>query len=400
MNDNRMKILQTFVVFSPSGGGTVDLLYKISKALADRGHEVEIYTGDHQWEQDYVDSLPEVNVRPFHDIANFGSLYLTPGMAKEVNRQIHNFDIVHLHCMRSFQNIIFHHYCIKYDIPYVLDTHGSLPRKVVGEFRLKWLFRWLFDVAFGSRILRDASRVVAETELGVNEYREFGISDDMIALIPPPFAVEEFSALPPPGLFRKKYKLEDKKLVTFLGRIHQIKGLDFLVKSFYELTKTRDDSVLVIVGNDDGYKPTLDSMINSMGISDRILFTGFLGGDDKLSALVDSDVVVQTSVYEQGAWAPIEAVLCGTPIIVTAHTGAGEDVKRLDAGYLVEYDNITRMAQLITKVFDEPAEARNKAEKAAKYVRENMSMAKRIVEYENLYRECIKESKQPVRSKK
>ena len=130
------------------------------------------------------------------------------------------------------------------------------------------------------------------------------------------------------------------------------------------------------------------------------MFTGFLGGDDKLSALVEADVVAQTSVYEQGAWAPFEAVLCGTPIIVTGHTGAGEDVKRLDAGYLVEFDNKDEIAGLILKVFEDPTEAKTKARQAADYIRRNMSMASRIEDYEKLYTECIEERKQLIRSEK
>jgi glycosyltransferase involved in cell wall biosynthesis len=376
-------------MFTPGGGGTVDLVYKLSKALVTKGHEVELYAGDYLWDQSFADTLPEVKIRTFHDYSRIGGMYFTPGMAAELDKRIREFDIVHLHCMRSYQNILVHHYAKKYGVPYILDTHGSLPRKVVGEFIFKTPIRWLFDITFGDRILRDACQVVAETELGVNEYKKFGISRDMIALIPPPFDTEQFAVLPTSGLFKKRFNLESKKLITFLGRIHQIKGFDFLVKSFSELARNRDDVILVIAGNDDGYKSTLDSLISSLGISDKVLYTGFLKGDEKLGLLVDSDIVAQTSVYEQGAWAPIEAVLCGTPIIVTGHTGAGEDVKRMDAGYLVEYDNVPQMVQLITKILDNPVEAKTKAKNAAAYVRTHMSIEKRIIDYENLYKSCI-----------
>ncbi len=46
--------------------------------------------------------------------------------------------------------------------------------------------------------------------------------------------------------------INSKHIVMFLGRIHWIKGLDLLVESFHEMTKSRDDAILVIVGNDDG----------------------------------------------------------------------------------------------------------------------------------------------------
>ena len=226
-----MKILQLFDFFSPHGGGTVDLVYKLSRALAQKGHEVVIYTSDFKLDQGYIDSLPEVRVYPFRCVSSLATFYLIPGMVGEVRERLKDFDIIHLHCARSFQNIVVHHYASKYGVPYVLDTHGSLPR-THGESSFKWLLRWLFDVAFGHRLLRDASKVIAETEVGVNEYKQFGVNQDKIALIPPPFPIEEFSQLPPLGLFRQKYNIKDKHIIMFLGRIHWIKGLGFLVESF------------------------------------------------------------------------------------------------------------------------------------------------------------------------
>lgn len=381
-----MKILHVFNVFYPLAGGTVDLMSKLTRTLAQRGHEVAIYTSDFRLDQVYIDSLDGIKVCPFHSWLNLLGSHLTPSMVAETKRSLKDFDIIHLHGHRCLQNIPIHHYAQKYGIPYVVDAHGSTPR--LG----KRLLKRLFDIAFGYRILRDATYCIGETQMGVNEYKEFGVDQDKIILIPPPFFIEEFSQLPAAGGFRSRYGIGEKRLVMFVGRINQIKGLDFLVESFAELAKLRSDVILAIVGNDDGYKPTLDALIGRLGLSSKVLFTGFLSGEEKLSALVDADVFIQVSRYEQGAWAPIEAVLCGTPIIVTGHTGTGEDVKRLDAGYLVEFGNTEELAGLIMKILEDPGEAEGKARVAAKYVRENMSMAERIVDYEKLYAKCIKEA--------
>ena len=154
--------------------------------------------------------------------------------------------------------------------------------------------------------------------------------------------------------------------------------------------KDHPDTKLIIIGNDDGFKNELEAQIERLNLKGKVLFVGFLGGEDKLSALVDSDIVIQTSRYEQGAWAPFEAVLCGTPIIVTGHTGAGEDVRRLDAGALVEFGNNTQLAELISKILDNPEEGQTKAAKAAQHIRENLSMKKKVQDYEELYLTCLK----------
>ena len=391
----KMRILQVFNFFSlPHGGGTVAVIYQLSRALMQREHEVAIYTSDFELDRGYIDSIEGVKVYPFHSWLNLPRFYfyLTPGMVWETKRKLKEFDIIHLHGYRSFQNIVIHHYAQKCGIPYILDAHGSTHRTAAGKRGLKWLLRWLFDVVFGNRILRDASRCVGETEMGVNEYKEIGVNHDKIVLIPPPFAIEEFSQLPPSGLFRRKYNIKEKHVILFLGRIHWIKGIDFLVESFYELTKDRDDVILVIVGPDDGYKSTLEALIDKLNLSDKVLFTGFLGGEEKLSALVDADVLVQTSRYEQGLSFPsFEAIMCNTPIIVSKNTGASEDVKRINAGYLVEFGDKKELTTIIQKILDDPAEAASKTQRAKEFIIENLSMEKNVEIYEKVYMDCIKD---------
>jgi glycosyltransferase involved in cell wall biosynthesis len=384
-----MKILQVFDIFSPQGGGTAESIRKLSLALIKGGHEVTIYTTDYKLDKEYIKSLKGIKVYPFHCLSSLAGFYFTPDITGTIKKELSGFNIIHLHCFRSYQNILIHRYASKYSIPYIVDAHGSLSRVIGGKSRLKALLKWFFDLAFGFRILKDAKRVIAETETGISEYEGLGVKRDRVAVIAPPFAIEDFSHLPPPGLFRQKYSLQNKKLVLFLGRIHYIKGLDFLVESFYELIKSRNNVILAIVGNDDGYKLTLEKLVNKLALSEKVLFPGFLFGNEKLSALVDADVVVQTSRYEHGTVVPFEAVLCNTPIIVSKNTSASENVRKIDAGYLVEYGNKQELKETLQYVLDHPDEARQKTQKAKEYIEANLSSEKVIEKYEHLYAECI-----------
>ncbi|MFC2010280.1 glycosyltransferase family 4 protein [Chloroflexota bacterium] len=389
-----MKILQTFDLLSPEyGGGVVALVNQMSKALAQKGHEVTVYTSDYKWDNKYAGSLPGVEVRPFPCWSRLAAFYFTPGMIKVTKRELGKFDVIHLNCYRNFQNIVIHHYAKKYKIPYVLEAHGATPR-FVRRRGVKWLLKWLFDVTFGKGLLRDASRLIAETETEAGEYIEAGASRRKIVLIPPPFDTDQFSPLPAPRLFKDRYKIKEEHIILFLGRLNWIKGLDFLVRSFHRLCQERDDVHLVIVGPDDGYKNTLVNIIDELNLSNRILFTGFLEGDEKLSAIVDADMLVQTSLHERGARSPFEMVLCNTPIIVSRDTGAGEEVGRIDAGYLVEYGNTGDLISTIQHILDNPAEAEKKTQKAKEYIIRNLSISEGVKKYENLYKEVIEEHKE------
>jgi glycosyltransferase involved in cell wall biosynthesis len=388
-----MKILHIFDFFSPHGGGTVDVIYKLARAQAQKDHEVTIYTSDFKLDKAYIASLAGVKIIPFHCVSSLGSFYLTPALIQESRKQIKNFDIIHLHCFRSFQNVVIRHYAKKYGAPYIVDSHGSLPRRAAGETRPKWVLRWFYDVIYGYKLLGNAARIVTENEFGVKEYEAFGGKNRNITVIPLFFPVEDFESLPERGQFRRRFNLGNRKIIMSLGRINFIKGLDFLVESFSGLAGTREDLSLVIVGPDDGYRNNLERLVANLNLSGRVLFTGFLSGQEKLAALVDADVIVQPSRYEQAAWAPIEAVLCGTPVIVSRDSGSGEDVTRMDAGYLVNYGDKKEMVQTLQAILDDSAKAREKVRRAQEYIRTNLSINKKVEEYEKLYRECIEANK-------
>jgi len=179
-----MRILHASLFFSVKhAGGTVDLIYKLARAQSARGHDVCVYTGDFRLDAAYAASLRGARVRAFRSWLNFG-FYLMPGLVLTAWKELRRFDIIHLHCYRSFQNVVLHYFAKRRGIPFVMDSHGSLP-KFVRKRRLKSLF----DLLVGRRILRDAARCIGETELGVNEYLEAGVAKDKVVLIPPGHAL-------------------------------------------------------------------------------------------------------------------------------------------------------------------------------------------------------------------
>jgi glycosyltransferase involved in cell wall biosynthesis len=254
----------------------------------------------------------------------------------------------------------------------------------------------VFDKVVGRKILREAEFLIAETQVGVEEYLAVDplLDKDKIVIISPPFDTDEFEKRPDVGKFREKYKVDsDKKVIMFLGRVHHIKGNDFLIEGFAALCESRSDCLLMIVGSDDGHMDECKSLAKSCGVEDKVIFTGFIGGADKNEALVDADIVVQMSRQEQGAWAPFEAVLCGTPIIVSEDTGAGEDVKRVNAGETVKFGDIDALSKTINLTLENYNSALEKTELAKNFIMTKMSMNSRSQEYIDVYNQAISNKK-------
>jgi len=88
------------------------------------------------------------------------------------------------------------------------------------------------------KLLRDASKVIALTQMEADQYRRMGVPEEKIAIIPNGIDLSEYANLPPQGAFKKKYGIkEEEKIVLYLGRIHESKGLGMLAEAFSFVAK-------------------------------------------------------------------------------------------------------------------------------------------------------------------
>ena len=388
-----MRILQVTPTFMPSNFGGISLFYNLSKNLTKRGHEVVVYTTDIK---DRYSRLAEIQggrnidgikVWYYRNISNTLAtkyrLSVPRGMSLAIRRKINSFDIIHLHNFRTFQNILIHHYAKKYDIPYVLQAHGSLTT----FFHKRWLKR-IFDVIWGRRILKDVSKVFALTPIEAEQYKNMGVSEHKIEIVPNGLDLSEFDNLPERGEFRTKYGLDaNQKIILFLGRIHRIKGLDLLIKVFSDLAKFLDDVKLVIAGPDDGYLTSLKKLITDLGISDKVLLTGPLYGQEKLNAYVDADIYVLSSSYEIFGITVLEACACGTPVVITDRCGIA-DVIDGQAGLAIPYDK-DALGKALRDILNDDQMRRQFGEKAKLLVREKFNWEKISQQLEDVYESCV-----------
>jgi glycosyltransferase involved in cell wall biosynthesis len=311
---------------------------------------------------------------------------------KKAEEEIRRFDIIHMHNYRSFQNIIVAHYAKKYGVPYVLQAHGSLPRMVAKQ-RLKWIH----DVFFGYGLLRDASKVIALSQMEAEQHRDMGVPDEKIAIIPNGIDLLEYADLPPKGAFRKAFGIDEgKKIVLYLGRIHKIKGIDILVKAFANVIEKLDDVKLVVVGPDDGYLAELKALIKVLKIEDNVLISGPLYGKKKLEAYIDSDVCVLSSYYEIWGMTILESIACGTPVILTENCGVAEYLKDR-VGLVVKHGSRTLGDALMEMLLHE--DKRSYFKKNCKDLVEDFDVSKIVPKLERIYEQIVDDSRLSVRNR-
>ena len=309
----KYRILQVVEWLGPEYMGSAQSVIQMSRALAKRGHEVTIFASDYKLDRSRFQSVPEVQIQGFKIWLSLANFEFTPAIIDAARKELANYDVVHMHNYRTFQNIVIHHYAKKNNIPYLLQARGS-----VATFFQKGRLKKIYDRLWGYSILKDASKLLALSPEEKKQYMSMGVSEDKVAEIPNGIDVSVFSELPPKGEFRKKYAFkDDEQILFFLGRINWIKGLDLLADAFAIYSKINTKARLVIAGPDDGFLSALKKQIAKLEIEDRISIIGPLYGRDKIEAYVDSDIYVLPSAYETFPNTVLEACACNTPVVVT-----------------------------------------------------------------------------------
>lgn len=336
-----MKILQVISSFPPaySYGGAATVAYDISKELVKKGHDVTVYTTDVydeitrlKYESNPI-FLDGIQVYHFKNISNKLSrknLTIAPGMITFLKKNIRNYEIIHIHEYRTFQSIFAQYFAKKYNIPYLLQSHGTLPKII------KWeKLKSIFDATCGSRIIKNASKLFALNETEVKQYLKLGADVTKIKIVPNGIDISKYNDISQKGDFRIKYSLRNEQIVLYVGRLHESKGIDLLIESFAELSYQLRNIKLVIVGPDEGYQNYLIQLTNNLGIKDKVIFTGFISISEKKSAYRDSDVFV-TPCFSGFPITFLESCVYGLPIITTTK---GDNLPFIDnkIGYVVDY---------------------------------------------------------------
>ena len=180
-------------------------------------------------------------------------------------------------------------------------------------------------------------------------------------------------------VLRRKWHISEKEFVIlFVGRLHPVKGLNFLIKAFREVLETIPDCRLIIAGNGqfDSY------MVECEDIYAKVTWTGLLN-KNKLYELYDiADIGVMPSFHEQCSYVAIEMMRHGVPLIVSTSTGLNEMVEEGESGLhvpVIEYPDkmeidTTYLAEKMIYLFQHPKERKRMGQNARMRYEERYSM--------------------------
>jgi glycosyltransferase involved in cell wall biosynthesis len=354
-----LNILHVIANLSPRYGGPSKACVEMARATARRGHSVDILTTDQDGpgRLDVPLGTPVVEQgvsTTYFPVSRPRFWGFSAPLGRALRLAIPRHDVVHVHSLYLFHDLVAGHLCRKHGVPYLVRPHGTLDPYIHRRHRLR---KQIVEALFENRNLRGAAALhfTSEDERRLAVPYTFGAPG---VVIPLGLDLDDYRDLPAAGTFKAAYPvLRDKRVLLFLGRLNFKKGLDILIRAFARICDHRTDTVLVLAGPDnDGLGPRVRAWAVEAGVDDRVLFTGMLLGRVKLAALRDAELFALPSHSENFGISVIEAMACGVPVVISDKVNLSHDVRAADAGLVTPCD-ADRVGEALLDLLDRPEDA-------------------------------------------
>ncbi len=274
------------------------------------------------------------------------------------------------------------------------DVHGQAAAALAGvahrvstrhnsdPFRRWTAVRWLDD-----RVLHRVERVIAISHAIARFVVEVEGADPAkvrtvpYGLDPPPAPpVTRAAASAALGL------AGDGPLVGLVGRAVRQKGVDVLVDAFPRVVAAHPQARLIIVG-DGPLRPALERRARGLGLGRAVTFTGWVDGAARLMPAFD--VVAIPSRWEGFGLVALEAMAAARPIVASNVDALAEVVVDGVTGVLVPHDDPGALADAVSRLLDDPADAAALGVNGLRRLRQEYSVARMVEATAALYAELL-----------
>lgn len=319
---------------NPLGGGAETHLHEILERLASYGHEVVLLCGG--WP-----GCPPRATRHGVEIHRVGTRQTFALLARgywERHLAARGFDVLYedINKMPLFTTRWSGPQRVVVVVPHLFggaafqELNPILASAVwLSERPIPWLYR---GVPFQAISESTADDLVAR-----------GIARDLVTVIPPGVSFDYYTPDPAARASVPTF--------AYLGRLKKYKGVDLVIRAFAAMQHR--EAKLEIAGAGD-YRPTLERLVDSLALRERVRFLGFVTEAEKLALLRRAWVVSLASPKEGWGLTNVEAEACGTPVVASDSPGIRESVRHGETGFLVRHGDVPAMAAAFDRLAASP----------------------------------------------
>jgi len=370
-------------------GGQNTHVAELATALAERGHEVRVYTRRESSDQpptaplcdgvtvEHVPAgparvLPKDELLPH--MGEFGR-WLATRWSDPGGRP----DVVHAHFWMSGLAALTATAGSRMPVVVTYHALGTVKRRYQGDADTSPPTRVGLERTLGQL----ADRVVAQCGEEVAELAKLGVPRNRIVVIPSGVNTDRFSPNGP-----AMPRTEGRARIVSVGRMVERKGFLDLVKAMRRIP----DAELVLIGGpppdqvaDDPFAARLTALANQLKLGDRLRLLGSVPGGDMAAWYRSADVVACSPWYEPFGLTPLEAMACGVPVVAYAVGGLAESVIDGVTGTLVQPRDVRALGGALRSLLTDEVRRMSYASAAVDRVRSRYTWQRTAAEVERVY---------------
>lgn len=382
-----MNILLVNHLLDPvAGGGTAERSFQLARFLAKTDTHCTVLTLDIGLTAERKAGLGQARLIA---VPCLNKRFFVPWISPtRIHGLVNAADIVHLSGHWTLLNALVYRACRKLGKPYLFCPAGALQ-----PFGRSRRLKRFYDLLISRRILASAAKCVAITEDELADFVTRGIDASRVAVIPngidpAQYAMED--TVQAVGSFRIESGLDESPYILFLGRLNAIKGPDLLIEAFAALAERFPDYRLVFAGPDGGMRESLENFAGAHGITQRVHFLGFIGGQKKVAALRGARLLAIPSRREAMSIVVLEAGACTCPVLFTNACGLA-GLAQADAGTMVAVST-SAIAVGLAQALSDPINLERSAKCLHKIVSEEYLWSVQAGRYQSLCNTIIQAS--------
>jgi len=393
-----MNIVHIINRFLPNIGGAELYVYNLSKKLVKLGHRVTVITTTStKFRGAETRLLPKREVIDGIEVIRARAYLSGPGLvfAPLLSRLIldSDADIYNVHGFLS--NISVEASIITKSFkgkPIVLTVHDIT---IAENLRLYYPLWKLYFNSLGELLCKVADVIVAQNPQDASLLRSLVKDGDKVHIVPNGIDLNLFNkskiSFTDLEEFKKKFGVENKHVLLFVGRIERRKRIDLLLFALKLIVNEFGDNVaLLVVGPDQGEKENLLKLARQLGLEKNVIFTGQLDVHDLLKAYAIADIFVSLSAQEAFGLSILEALAMEVPVIAHRWKGISYICKDNSGCLLVNPFDFRALANNVVFLLRYEEYRRFLGEKGRSYVAENFSLEKMVEHILSIYRVLAK----------
>ena len=387
-----MKILMLTWEYPPRiVGGIARVVNDLSKRLIKDGHDVTVVTyrdGDTPYYENdkgvEVYRVDNYMIKPNNFIdwimqLNFNMV----AKASEIIAKEGKFDVIHAHdwlvanSAKTLKNA--------YDIPLIATIHATESGRNSGIHDDTQ--RYINDTEW--MLTYESSEVIVNSNFMKGHIQGlFGLPFEKINVIPNGINLTNFTGIERDYEFRRKYALDNEKIILYMGRLVYEKGVQHLISAMPKILNGYNDAKLVIAGKG-GMMDELKAQAEALGLGNKVYFTGYLDSKQVQKMYKCADIAVFPSTYEPFGIVALEAMLAGVPTVVSDVGGLNEIVEHGVTGMKSYAGNSNSIADSILALLYDHALAATVSKNAKAKVKELYNWNKIAQDTHFVYQKAI-----------